>query len=93
MAGFELGRVVMTAGVNDHVAESTPFAKWTLECLRRHAQGDWGDLEEDDKRENEFSLKNGFRLLSSYKQGDGEGIWIITEADRSATTLLFPDEY
>ncbi len=57
-------------------------------------KGDWGDLSDDDMAENEFSLKEGFRLLSSYQLPDtGEKIWIITEADRSITTLLLPEEY
>jgi hypothetical protein len=55
--------------------------------------GDWGDLDEEDRRENERSLEDGCRLLSAYHLRDGTKIWIITEADRSATTLLLPSEY
>jgi hypothetical protein len=61
--------------------------------LTRHANGDWGDLDEHDRRENEISLKNGLRILSSYTLGNGEKIWVITEADRSSTCLLLPSEY
>jgi len=59
----------------------------------RHAIGDWGELEPTDVAENEYSVANGFRLLSSYQTNVGEKLWIITEADRSATTLLLPEEY
>jgi hypothetical protein len=61
--------------------------------LTRHADGDWGELSEHDRKENEFSLRNGFRILSSYMLGNGEKIWVITEADRSSTCLLLPSEY
>jgi len=63
-----------------------------LAYLYRHLTGDWGDLCEEDKAENQFSLQHGFRLLSSYNTPFGK-LWIITEADRSATTFLLPDEY
>ncbi len=60
--------------------------------LERHQSGDWGEAPAEDARENEFSVKHGFRVLSSYRVA-GERLWVITEADRSATTLLLPDEY
>jgi hypothetical protein len=60
--------------------------------LARHASGDWGDVPPEDADENRLSIEHGFRVLSSYSV-DGERIWIITEADRSATTLLLPEEY
>jgi len=91
-AKFGLGQVLMTKGVNDRVAEDEGFAKLVFDSLKRHANGDWGDLGEEDKQENELSLKEGFRILSAY-HNDEEKIWIITEADRSATTILFPEEY
>ncbi len=59
----------------------------------QHVSGDWGGLDTEDKRENEFSLVHGFRLLSAYVLRSCERIWIITEADRSVTTILLPDEY
>ncbi len=90
---FPLGQIVMTRGVNDLVAENTEFAKFALESLRRHASGDWGDLDPEDKKENELSLRRGFRLLSAYEKYPLPKIWIITEADRSVTTTLFPEEY
>ena len=61
--------------------------------LARHAIGDWGTLDPADIAENEYSVAHGLRLLSSYQTDAGERLWIITEADRSATTLLLPDEY
>ena len=66
----------------------------TRTCLlARHAIGDWGELEPTDAAENENSVAHGFRLLSGYQTDAGERLWIITEADRSATTLLLPEEY
>jgi hypothetical protein len=59
--------------------------------LARHAIGDWGELEPTDVAENEYSVAHGFRLLSSYRPNAGEKLWIITEADRSSTTLLLPE--
>jgi hypothetical protein len=61
--------------------------------LDRHAIGDWGELEQPDVAENEYSMLHGLRLLSSYQTNAGEKLWIIIEADRSATTLLLPAEY
>jgi len=87
-----LGRVVWTRGVNELIAADSSFTRFVLISLARHANGDWGDLEDQDKRENELSLKQGYRLLSAYHEGDWK-IWIITEADSSATTILFPEEY
>jgi hypothetical protein len=63
------------------------------EFLNRHANGDWGEVDASDAKENELSLQRGFRLLSSYTTAAGDRLWIITEADRSATTLLLPGEY
>jgi hypothetical protein len=67
--------------------------KSPLEFLSRHLRADWGDLCHDDKTENELRLKYGFRLMSSYLVTDTEKLWVITEADRSVTTLLLPVEY
>ena len=89
---FPLGRIVWTRGVNDRVAVDASFAKFVMDSLKRHANCDWGELSAEDKRENDFSLDKGVRLLSSY-QYNGIKIWIITEADRSVTTILFPEEY
>jgi hypothetical protein len=64
-----------------------------VELLARHASGDWGDLGADDKRLNDRAVRDCGRLLSAYKLDGGVKVWIITEADRSATTVLLPDEY
>ena len=90
---FTLGKVVMTRGVNDEIAENTPFAKFVLNSLKRHAQCDWGDLGREDTETNNSALKNGGRLFSAYTEEGLKKIWIITEWDRSVTTILFPDEY
>jgi len=58
--------------------------------LARHVRGDWGEVGDEDWRENDFSVANGLRILSAYTIGAGDKLWIITEADRSATTLLLP---
>lgn len=90
---FELGQLVWTSGVNDKVAENEEFAKFVTISLKRHTNGDWGDVNKEDKVENELSVKAGFRLLSAYEKEGLPKIWIITEADRSTTTILFPEEY
>ncbi|MFC1989797.1 hypothetical protein ACFLVW_04480 [Chloroflexota bacterium] len=90
---INMGRLLMTRGVNDLVAEDETFAKFVMSSLTRHRRGDWGNLTDEDIQENELSLKEGYRLLSAYEAEGLPKIWIITEADRSATTILFPDEY
>jgi hypothetical protein len=92
-AKFPLGKLVWTRGVADLVADNSAFAKFATASLKRHAEGDWGTLSNEDKQENERSLKQGFRLLSAYESPGLPKIWLITEADRSVTTTLFPDEY
>jgi hypothetical protein len=88
---FQLGRIVATPGALEAMARRGIDAG---ELLTRHAAGDWGDLDEQDKRENEFSVTRRLRILSAYgTQDDPDRIWLITEADRSATTILKPDEY
>ena len=64
-----------------------------LEFIRRQVTGDWGELSEEDKQENELSVREGFRILSSYTLKSGVKIWLISEAERSMTTILLPDEY
>ncbi len=63
------------------------------DLLHRHQRGDWGDLSEADILENEFSVPRDLRIFSAYNVGEGERVYIITEADRSATTILLPEEY
>ena len=64
-----------------------------MEFLQRHVVGDWGQLDDHDRKENELGLQKGLRLLSAYRTHQGERIWLITEWDRSATTILLPSEY
>jgi hypothetical protein len=92
MPKFMLGKLVWTRGVNDKIAEDEDFPKFVWESLKRHKAGDWGDLCEEDWRENNKSLRQGFRIFSAYQNGKTK-IWIITEATRSYTTVLFPEEY
>ena len=87
---FPLGRVVATPGALRAITEAGNSPQ---EFLDRHIAGDWGDLDDEDRKENEFSVANGFRILSAYRLRDGIKIWVITEADRSATTFLLPEEY
>ena len=87
---FALGQTYITPGAEEALQIAGQTA---IEFLRRHMSCDWGELSDDDVRENEFSLKKGFRLLSNYQTGKGQQLWIITEADRSATTVLLPSEY
>ena len=88
---FPLGAVVATPGALEALenAGHTP-----ADFLSRHVAGDWGELEsEEDKRLNDQAVAGGERILSAYRTKAGEKIWIITEADRSATTILLPSEY
>lgn len=88
---FPLGQIVATPGALAALGEA---GQSPLEFLSRHVCGDWGDLEEEDCKENELSLKKGFRLLSCYRTSSGDTkLWVITEADRSVTTILLPEEY
>lgn len=85
---FPLGQLLMTPGVRDSIPPSE-----MMQALRRHARGDWGDLDDEDRQANERALKDGTRLLSAYHSSTGVKFWIITEWDRSATTVLLPEEY
>ncbi len=93
MSLFKAGQIAMTKGVNDMVAGDGAFAEFIFGALKRHLSGDWGDVCREDAQENEWSLAHGERLLSSYIYTKQVKVWIITEADRSVTTILFPDEY
>lgn len=86
---FPMGQIVATPAVADYFAA---HGINPLDYLRRHAHGDWGDVPPEDATANQVSIKSGTRILSSYTVAS-ETVWIITEADRSSTTLLFPSEY
>ena len=85
---FALGEVVATA----HAMATLPSIDMQL-ALQRHVTGDWGKVGKEDREANEQALLNGTRLLSVYESSKGVKFWIITEADRSATTVLLPEDY
>jgi hypothetical protein len=87
---FHLGRVVATPSAIEALTEAgqTPW-----EFLARHVPGAWGDISDGDRQANDDALKDGRRLLSAYQTKTGRRLWVITEADRSSTCLLLPDEY
>jgi hypothetical protein len=87
---FSLGQVVATPAALEALEQSgEPFQKF----LTRHVVGDWGELDSEDVEANERALREDERLLSAYHTAKGEKLWIITEADRSVTTLLLPSDY
>jgi len=87
---FDLGQLVATPGA---LAALEKTGQNAMEFLSRHVRGDWGELPDEDKTENRLSLEKGFRLLSSYRTAANDKLWVITEADRSVTTILLPEEY
>jgi len=87
---FPLGQVVATPGALEALDEA---GQEPAEFLQRHITGNWGDLDEHDRNENELALKQGLRLLSAYQTNKGVRLWVITEWDRSVTTILLPQEY
>jgi hypothetical protein len=87
---FPLGEVYLTIGAREALEESNQTPN---EFLAKHQSGNYGDICKDDWEENELSVKEGFRILSSYKTSKDVKLWLIAEADRSATTLLLPEDY
>lgn len=85
---FSLGKTLATREVADSIGSSE-----IQSFLSRHHQGDWGDLCDEDRNANEEALKVGSRFLSVYHSKAGEKVYVITEADRSVTIVLFPEEY
>ena len=88
-APLSLGKVVATPGALNLLSE---IGEHPFDLLARHATGDWGDLCAFDLRQNQIALRDGYRVLSSYPIGT-ERVWVVTEADRSVTTILLPEEY
>jgi hypothetical protein len=84
-----LGRVVATPGALEALSDA---GEHPLSYIVRRASGDWGDLCAHDHRQNEIALRESYRVFSSYEVGEGR-VWVITEADRSVTTILLPEEY
>ena len=87
---FSLGQVVATPGA---LAAFEEVGEGPAKYLARHIVGDWGEVCKEDAKENDFSVEHGFRLMSVYILSTGVKIWVLTEADRSATTALLPEEY
>ena len=87
---FPLGRIVATPGALGAMKDANEDP---VRYIARHACGDWGELGAEDREANQLALRDGERLLSAYQLATGERLWVITEADRSATTLLLPAEY
>ena len=87
-AKFRLGRIVSTPTALKQLTQDD-----ILVGIQRHQAGDWGQVCKDDRKENDLSLEKGFRLLSVYRSAAGVVFWVITEADRSVTTVLLPDDY
>jgi len=85
---FPLGAVRITGGV-EHALDPSDI----ITGITRHSRGDWGEVDERDWKENDYSVENGYRLLSQYTAKNGTLFWVITESDRSATTVLLPEEY
>ena len=90
LAWFRMGRIVATPGALQALSAAGEIPGV---FIKRHVTGDWGDLDDEDKAENEFSVTHDLRILSAYVLSTGAKLWIITEADRSRTTLLLPSEY
>lgn len=89
MKKFELGRIFATPGAIEAMGKVEVSM---IEILGRHQGGDWSEMEKEDRDENEFALDKPLRIFSSYSY-NGMKFWVITEADRSATTILLPGEY
>lgn len=91
---FKMGQVFCTIGVANRVENDKEFENFVHDSIYRHSTGDWGEMDDEDKATNNEALSLGNRLFSAYTyKKDKTKIWVITEADRSSTTVLFPDEY
>jgi hypothetical protein len=87
---FQLGLIVATPGA---LAALRRSGQSPAEFLRRHANGDWGEVDGHDQKANWLAVREGSRILSSYTTRFGDRLWVITEADRSSTCILLPEEY
>jgi len=87
---FQPGYLTATPGALEVLEDAKQSP---MEFVQRHLACDWGEVCDEDKAENELSIKEGFRILSAYRTNKGVRIWVITESDRSATTILLPSEY
>ena len=85
---FELGRLLITPGIKDCLQHDE-----VMDAVNRHSRGDWGDLAAEDAQKNEWAIREKERIFSVYHSRGRQKFWIITEADRSSTTVLLPEEY
>ena len=93
MKKFELGNLVATAAIDERMKTESDFRKFIQMSVERYANCDWGDLDEEDKHRNDEAVRIGEMILAAYiYPKDKEKIWIITEWDRSCTTILYPEE-
>lgn len=91
---FDLGMTVVTGSIDIKMKEDPDFRNFVIDSLEKYRNQDWGDTCEEDKQSNDYALENDERILAVYiYPKTGEKIWIITEWDRSVTTILFPSEY
>jgi hypothetical protein len=88
---LQLGKIYASIGAIAVFAEALDESPDSF--LSRHANGDWGELNDDDRKANEYALRHGLRVLSVYRLSTGVKIWLLTESDRSSTTILLPSEY
>ena len=89
---FDLGAIVMTQGVAAVIAGNAAAGLALAGCIARHVSGDWGEVDAEDRAQNDRNLRDGERLFSVYTLA-GAAVWIVTERDRSVTTALLPEEY
>lgn len=88
MAVFRLGRIVVTPNALQSITNED-----ILNAIQRHQAGDWGSLDSEDHNSNDRAVVSGGRIFSAYHAENGTKFWIITEADRSVTTVLLPEDY
>lgn len=94
MGKFEFGTIYTTTVIHSRMSEDKKFGNFVNKSLSRYKTFDWGEIPKEDKNLNDEAITNGERIFATYiYPADGTKIWIITEADRSTTTILFPDEY
>lgn len=87
---FDLGQLAATPGA---LAALEKAGQNAMDFRSRHVTGNWGEIPEEDRKENQFSLEKGFRIMSSYRTTANDVLWVVTESSRSHTTLLLPSEY
>lgn len=90
--GFEAGRLVCTKGMMELMQQSIRFSTFVSACVERYLHEDWGDVDDEDWKQNDLAVRHGGRIMACYRDGNTT-VWFITEAARDYTTILLPDEY